>query len=104
MYLYFPQLLKIPPIRWGEAMLLGTPVVCADTGGMNTMLRHGTEGFLYPFDEPYMLAHYIKKIFSDDKLAGQMSEAEKKRAAETHDIESNVAAYLEIYETLSSGE
>ena len=99
-----PSVIENSPNSLGEAMLLGTPVVCADTGGMNTMLRHGTEGFLYPFDEPYMLAHYIKKIFSDDKLAGQMSEAEKKRAAETHDIESNVAAYLEIYETLSSGE
>lgn len=84
----------------GEAMLLGTPIVASNVGGISSMLTHGKEGFLYPFDEPYMLAHYIKRIFQDDKLAQSLSNAERIRAHQTHHIQKNIATYYNIYETI----
>lgn len=51
------------PNSVGEAMILGVPTISSDVGGVKNMLVHEQEGYIYPFDEPYMLAYYIKKIF-----------------------------------------
>ncbi len=65
------------------------------------MLTHNREGFLYPFDEPYMLEYYIKKIFQHDELAEKISLAERMRASKTHNIQENTANYLNIYHTIT---
>lgn len=88
------------PNSVGEAMIMGVPVVSSDVGGVKNMLEHNKEGFIYPADEPYMLAYYIDKIFSDDKLACTISYNEKIRAKKTHDQEKNLKNLLEIYEKL----
>lgn len=46
-----------------EALLLGVPVVSADVGGISSLIDHDRTGYLYPFDEPYMLATiYVKYL------------------------------------------
>jgi glycosyltransferase involved in cell wall biosynthesis len=47
----------------GEAMILGTPVISSDVGGIKNLMEHEKDGYLYQADAPYMLAHYVKKIF-----------------------------------------
>lgn len=96
-----PSSIENSPNSLGEAMILGVPSVASDVGGVSSMCRHGQEGFLYPFDEPYMLAHYIGKIFDDDKLAENISDHARKRAVQTHSIERNIEDYLEIYHSKS---
>lgn len=81
----------------GEAMILGVPTVSSDVGGIRNLLRHGEEGFLYPADEPYMIAYYADRIFSDRELADRLSEKAKARAEETHSREKNTAGLFEIY-------
>ena len=54
-------------------MLLGVPVVSSAVGGVSSMLMHGREGYLYPFDEAYMLAYYIEEIFRNRDKALEMS-------------------------------
>ena len=65
MYLLLLHQLKISPNSVGEAMILGTPVVSSDVGGVKNMLTHNEEGFLYQHDAPYMLAFYVMELFEN---------------------------------------
>lgn len=88
------------PNSVGEAMMLGVPLVASDVGGTSSLLHHGKEGFLYPADEPYMLAHYIDKIFSDDEIAEELSRNEKQRGTINYDQEKNVRDVVNAYRTI----
>lgn len=89
------------PNSVGEAMLLGVPTVASDVGGVTSMLTHGKDGFVYPSDEPYMLAHYIGEIFDDPDLAQTLSESARIHAGETHNAQKNNEALLSVYRTLA---
>lgn len=85
------------PNSVGEAMILGVPTVTSDVGGVKEMLIHGVEGYIYPMDEPYMLAYYIDLIFSDDELAIRLGSAAKRRAEKNHDREDIMSELIENY-------
>ena len=82
-------------------MLLGVPTISSDVGGVKNMLKHNEEGFIYPFDETYMLAHYIMKIFEDNKLAKTISKNAQKHALDTHNKDKNFETLMKIYEDIS---
>lgn len=90
------------PNSVGEAMVLGMPVITSDVGGVSSILKHGEEGYCYPADEPYMLAHYICKVFEDADLALRLGQNAKKRALITHDAENNIRTLIEIYKNISA--
>lgn len=46
-----------------EAIMLGVPVIASYVGGTGNLVVHGRQGFLYPYDEPAMLAYYINTVF-----------------------------------------
>ena len=82
-------------------MILGTPVISSDVGGIKNLMSHQKEGFLYQADAPYMLAHYIKKIFEDKENAVKISVAARSKARITHDAEQNFIALTEIYQNIT---
>ena len=88
------------PNSVGEAMLVGCPVVTSDVGGVKNMLIHGEEGYVYPFDEPYMLAFYVMKIFGDEERAKEMSYKARGHALKTHDRAKNQDRMFQIYNEL----
>lgn len=88
------------PNSVGEAMLLGVPTVSSDVGGVKNMLTHGEEGFVYQADAPYMLAYYIKKLFSDEELQNSFSKKAKQHAAQTHAIQKNIEDVVNVYKKL----
>ncbi len=92
-----PSTIENSPNSLGEAMLLGLPCVAADVGGVSTMMKHDTEGFLYQGTAPYMLAHYIREVFAMEAEAENMGFAAKHHAQRTHDPEENCNRLLEIY-------
>ncbi|MCL2051425.1 MAG: glycosyltransferase family 4 protein [Lachnospiraceae bacterium] len=57
-----------------EAAMLGLPIVASYTGGIGNMLEDKKSAMFYQSDAPYMLAYYVKMIFSDDDLAMRLSE------------------------------
>lgn len=79
-----------------EAMLLGVPVVSSDVGGVKNFIKHGENGYIYPCDEPYMAAFYLKNIFCDEsnKRIGQRASDSMRGLM---DKESNMNSLKKIY-------
>ena len=73
------------PNSLGEAMILGVPVVTSDVGGVKNMLLHESEGYVYPFNEEYMLAEYIMKVFESEERITPICANARKHAFITHD-------------------
>jgi len=88
------------PNSLGEAMLLGVPCVAAAVGGVTDMARHEVDALVYQGDAPYMLAHQICRVFSDDDLAARLSRSARLRAQVTHDVDRNTATLLPIYQSI----
>lgn len=82
-----PSAIDNSPNALAEAMMVGTPCVASYAGGIPSMLNDGTEGLLYQYDAPYMLAYQIKRIFDSPELANSLSEGAKARAARDHSEE-----------------
>ena len=99
-----PSTVDNSPNSLGEAMLLGTPCVAADVGGVSSMLSHGREGFLYPSADPCMLAEDICRVFAMEAEAEEMGAAARIRAQATHDPAKNLEDLLDIYRLLSGKE
>lgn len=99
-----PSAIENSPNSLGEAMLLGLPCVAACVGGVQDLLKDKEEGYIYPFDEPYMLAYYIMQIFENDSEAGRLGENARERAMQTHDRDSILRQLSYIYQKIADGE
>lgn len=92
-----PSAIENSPNSLGEAMLLGLPSVAACVGGVQDLLRDKTEGFIYPYNEPYMMAYYVMKLFADVDLATKISLAAQNRAKSLYDRKRNTDNLINIY-------
>ncbi len=97
-----PSSIENSPNSVGEAMLLGVPVVASNVGGVKDMLSDGEEGFLYPSDEPYMLAYYVSKLFESKDLALRFSANSRLRGADLFNRDKNARTLLEIYREIGT--
>lgn len=88
----------------GEAMILGVPVVASCVGGIQSLLKHEEEGFLYSVDEPHMLARYVLDIFENDSIALKLSAGGRKRALVTHSLEKNQSELMSVYNRIVENE
>jgi len=84
----------------GEAMILGLPCVASYVGGTPDMLKDREEGFLYPYTEPELLAHYIEEFFENDDLCKKMGQNARKHALKRHDWKNNAKQTLKTYESI----
>lgn len=80
-----------------EAKILGVPSVAVYEGGVTKRIKHGVDGFLYPFYESNILAEYVCRIFRDDGLAASISQNAIKNATIVNDREINSRRLIEIY-------
>ncbi|KTD88411.1 glycosyltransferase family 4 protein [Paenibacillus etheri] len=95
-----PSSIENSPNSLGEAMILGVPCVASFVGGVSDLLIDKQEGFLYQSDAPYMLAHYVCEIFTDNNLALKFSISAREHALRTHDRESNLEKITQIYNNI----
>lgn len=86
------------PNSVAEAMMLGLPIVASFVGGTMDLLQDKVEGYLYQADAPYMLAHYVCKVFDNTMDAKKMGKNACFRAKLTHDRSENLQQLLSIYE------
>lgn len=97
-----PSSIENSPNSVGEAMLLGTPVVCSDVGGVKNLIVHEEEGYIYQHNAPYMLAHYIMKVFEAKGDIAPMAQRARLHAQKTHDPQKNLNVLISIYEEIAN--
>ena len=56
-----------------EAMLLGTPLIAADSGGNPEIIRHGETGYLVPPDDPDAFAERTLALLEDTDASARRS-------------------------------
>jgi len=88
------------PNSVGEAMMLGTPVVSSDVGGVKNQMTHNEEGYLYQWDAPYMLAYYVMQIFENNEIAESFSKKSQIKAHSIYNREKNISVLNDIYLTI----
>ena len=93
--------LENSPNSVGEAMLLGTPVVAAYTGGIPSMLEHEKEGILFEKGNVKALAEAIMKTWESYPMVMTITENARIRARKTHDADENYRALMGIYNEIS---
>jgi glycosyltransferase involved in cell wall biosynthesis len=96
--LVLPSLSEARPRIIIEAMLLGKCVVATDTGGIPTLVEHGTSGLLVPPGEVAPLAAALTEVINDAPLRKRLGNAAQQRAGEMFDINRTIAAYRALYE------
>ena len=85
----------------GEAQKLGTPVVASFVGGTPDLMDGMSDGLLYPFDEPYMLAYSVDQVFGSDEYALRLCEYGREAAWHRHHRVGNLRELLSLYEQLA---
>lgn len=95
-----PSIIENSPNSLGEAMLLGVPCVASCVGGIQDMMRDKIDGFIYPFDESYMLAYYICTIFEDSNLAITLGKNAQEHAKKRFDINTIINTTVNTYKKI----
>ncbi len=86
-----------------EAMMIGTPSICAYRGGMTDLLTDKVNGFTYDFPEYPQLALRIMEIFKNDDIAVDFSKKTIELANIRHDREKNPADMVKVYKEILNG-
>ncbi len=80
-----------------EAHILGVPIVASYVGGVTNRIKHDVDGFLYPYNEPYMLAYYVCELFANREKAEKFSQNGINYANEINNPLTNKKELIEIY-------
>lgn len=75
--LLFPSTCEGSPSSVAEAMLTGLPVVTTPNSG--TLVRHGVDGFVHPYDSISELAGSVERLIVDPELRDRMGRAARER-------------------------
>ncbi len=95
-----PSPMELQSIATLEAMASGQPVVAVDAGALSELCQHERNGFLCPQDDAAAIATGLITILKDPALRQKMSQ-ESLAIAKTHDLETTLARFEAIYESLS---
>lgn len=80
-----------------EAMLIGTPVVAAASGGNVEAIDHGRTGMLAAPDQPDKLATALARVLLDSDFARWMADGAKREALLKFDTETHVRGVETVY-------
>ena len=87
-----------------EAMMIGTPSICAYRGGMTDLLTDKVNGFTYDFPEYPQLALRIMEIFENDEMAKDFSQKTIELANIRHDRKRNPLEMIAVYKEVIDNE
>ncbi|WP_026526751.1 glycosyltransferase family 4 protein [Butyrivibrio sp. VCD2006] len=97
-----PSIVENSPNSMAEAMLLGVPIVAAETGGIPSMLEKNVDGLLFEAGNSQDLAKCIRQMFREPVIAAVYGDNARKHAKITHDAGTNFKRLLEIYKEIDA--
>lgn len=80
-----------------EAQYLGLPILATFVGGIPSMVNDGTDGILFPANDPYTLAGHIINLNNNRPMCETLGSNARKRAIERHDPSAIGAKIYDIY-------
>ena len=80
-----------------EAMMIGTPSICAFRGGMVDLIQDGVSGYCYDFPEYPVLADRICRLFADREKCVEFSKKAVADAEVRHSRQKNYGDLKNIY-------
>ncbi len=92
-----PSYIDNSPNSVCEAQLIGIPVLATNVGGIPSLVKDGETGFLFPANDPYMLANLIKMVVKDVSLSEKISFAEISVAKARHNPDAIKTTLLNVY-------
>lgn len=84
-----------------EAMIVGTPVVAADSGGHREVIENGKTGFLALADDPGSFAAAAGKILQDGSLAARIAGHAKDTASRNYSTSRHVSEITDVYRRIA---
>ena len=92
------------PVSIIEAMMLGTPVVATDVGGVRELVIDGRTGFVVPPRDPDALAAAIIRVLSSSELAAEFSREALAHIENIAAVEPVRAAHIDLYRRILAGQ
>ena len=89
------------PVPALEAAACGLPVVATAVGGIPEQVVDGRTGFLVPPRDAVAMAKQVVRLLEQEGLRLLMVEESQRLAQERFDLNQQVRAYLDWYETIS---
>ena len=83
-----------------EAMLVGTPVLATDVGGMGTLIRQNVDGMLVRAGDAAVMACAIENMLEDMDYCLRLSESSRVVAHKRHNPEAIVTDLVRCYSSL----
>lgn len=94
-----PSPAELQSIATLEAMASGQPLVAVNAGALGELCQNGRNGYLCEQDDDEEIARGLRAIVKDPALRERMSQ-ESLAIAKTHDLQTTLTRFLEIYEGL----
>lgn len=100
------DLLLAPAVNEGfgrtlvEAMLAGTPVIAAASGGHNEIIEDGVTGVLVPADDPGALADAAAELLADPARAKALARKAQQLALDKYSAKRHAEAIQQVYQEL----
>lgn len=91
------SVLENSPNSLGEAMLLGVPGLCAETGGIPTVFEKNIDGLMFEPGNVEDLAKKVIWLFDNPAKMAEYAMCAKEHAKKTHNPDENYRRLLEIY-------
>lgn len=85
------------PLIVCEAMLLGTPVVATNVGGLADLIENGKNGFLVAPNDNDLLAQKIIQILQENDMAQEFSAKARQKAEEIFEMGNHIKRLIGIY-------
>ncbi len=96
-----PSTVENSPNSLYEAMIIGTPSIASYVGGISNRITHNINGFLYPHNEPDLLAYYVCQVFENkEDMCRRFSMHTAGKMNQFINTEMNADANLEIYKKI----
>lgn len=96
--LLIPSLHEGLPYALMEAVVLGTPVVASNVGGMRELLEHEVTALLVPPGDSDGLAAAVARMAADAALRARLAHAARTRLLKIISAEAMTDAYMRLYD------